>query len=320
MIDSLAHLTLSKWLVRFSAMTTTSNRWYLRNAGEVKGPYPAGLLSRYLLLGRVKDHDEVSSDGKEWVAIKDVPELIPEVMKEDASDPMVQERLDAARRWADERGVDRRGTRDAPASSQQNRRRGDRRELEGSPTLAYRERRAGREQELSSADQGRWATLMIAGTIAVMAGIFILLYRPPPPQLGADCRSPAAPYVNWSNCALDGEQLRGVNLSGAILYSASLTGANLRKSNLTDSDLSYAALSMADLDGADLRGAKLVGVKLRQAKLNNARLENANLSYADLTGADLSGASMRNTRLGNAIWVDGGHCLPDSVDVCRTAR
>ena len=194
-------------------MTITSNRWYLRKAGEVKGPFPAGLLSRYLLLGRVSDDDEVSSDGEEWVAIKDVPELIPKVLLEDTSDPMVQERLQAARRWADERGVDRRGGGSAPGLSQSNRRADDRRDLESPPTLEYRERRAGREQELLSAYQGRWATLMIAGTVAVVAGIFLLLYKPPPPQLGADCRSPAAPRVNWSNCALDGAQLAGANLS-----------------------------------------------------------------------------------------------------------
>ena len=79
--------------------------WYLRKNGEVKGPYPAGLISRYILLGRINDGDEVSGDGEEWLVIRDIPELIPDVMKGDASDPLVQERLQAARRWADERGA-----------------------------------------------------------------------------------------------------------------------------------------------------------------------------------------------------------------------
>ena len=298
-------------------MTTSSNKWFLRKDGEVRGPFPAGLLSRYLLLGRINEEDEVSSDANEWSPIKDVPELIPDVMKGDLSDPLVQERLQAARRWADERNIERRGDRKDKGAPQGNRRSSDRRETEESPILEYRNRRANRQYEALVEYRGRWAVLLIAGTIAVVAGIFLLLYKPPPPQLGADCRSPAAPNVNWSNCALDGAHLSGLNLSGAALYSASLTAANLSKSNLTGVNLSYAALSVADLQGADLRGANLVGAKLRRAKLNNARLENADLSYADLTGADLSGVRMHDTKLGNAIWTDGRRCPPESVDTCR---
>jgi Pentapeptide repeats (8 copies) len=301
-------------------MTTTSNTWYLRRHGEVKGPYPAGLVSRYLLLGRVSDIDEVSSDGKEWIVIKEVPGLIPQIMKGDAGDPMVQERLQAARRWADERSVDRRGEKGHRASAPLNRRERDRREPEQSLVVEHRDRRTGREKELFEDYQGRWSMLMIAGTVAVVAGIFLLLYKPPPPQAGADCRSPAAPNVNWSNCSLEGAHLAGLNLSGATLYSASLTAANLRETKLKGGDLAYAALSIADMEGADLRGASLVGAKLRQTKLNNARLNNADLSYADLTGADLSGVSMRDTKLGNAIWTDGRRCLPDSVDICQTRQ
>ena len=278
------------------------------------------MISRYLLLGRVGDSDEVSGDGEAWVAIKDVPELIPDVMKGDASDPLVRERLEAARRWADERNTDRRERGSGQRSPDENRRESDRRELEQSSILDHRGRRADRQLEPFADYQGRWTMLMIAGTIAIVAGIFLLLYKPPPPQLGADCRSPAAPDVNWSNCVLDGAHLAGLNLSGASLYSASLTAANLRHSKLKGSDLSYAALSIADLEGADLRGATLIGAKLRQAKLKNARLDNANLSYADLTGADISGTSMHGTKLGNAIWVDGRHCLPGSVDGCQSKQ
>ena len=301
-------------------MTITSNTWYLLRHGEVKGPYPAGLISRYILLGRVSELDEVSSDGQEWVTIKDVPELIPQLMKEDTSDPLIQERLQAARRWADERSVDRRGEGKSQELPQKSRRGSDRREPENSPLLEYRQRRAGREQSLFEDSQGRWTMLIIAGSIAIVAGIFLLLYKPAPPQLGADCRSPAVPNVNWSNCVLDGARLEGLNLSGAILYSASLTAANLRKSKLEGSDLSYAGLSIANMEGVDLRGATLVGTKLRQARLNNARLDNADLSYADLTGADLSGASLRNTKLGDAIWTDGRRCSPGSIDSCQSPQ
>ncbi len=300
-------------------MTTSSNSWYLRIRGEVKGPYPAGLVSRYLLLGRITDGDHVSNDGQEWFAIKEIPELIPQVLKEDASDPISQERLQAARRWADERSVDRRGEKGGHDLIQDNRQGSDRRDPEQAPLLEHRQRRMSRHQGILSESQGRWTMLMIAGTVAIAAGAFLLLYKPPPPQLGADCHSPPAPNVNWSNCVLDGARLQGRNLSGATLYSASLTATDLSGSVLKGSNLSYAALSIANLSGVDLRDGILVGTKLRQAKLNDAHLENADLSYADLTGANLSGAHLHNTKLGNAIWTDGWRCLPDSIDTCQTA-
>ena len=111
-------------------MTITSNKWYLRSHGQVKGPFPAGLVSRYILLGRINDGDEVSSDGNEWIVIRDVPELIPQVLKGDASDPIVLERLQAARRWADERSEVRRGERENRTVSQNERRDNDRRDPE----------------------------------------------------------------------------------------------------------------------------------------------------------------------------------------------
>jgi hypothetical protein len=293
--------------------------WYIRFTKGVKGPYPAGLISRYILLGRVKDSDEVSRDGKEWLAVKDVPELIPKILKGDMNDPMVKERLEAARRWADERSLDRRAAEAGLTSAPEDRRGDDRRGPEHQPVIGHRLRRASREQEPSAASRGLWMLLTIAGMAAVIAAAFILSYKPPAPQLGTDCRSPAAPNVNWSNCVLDGARLEGRDLSGAKLYSASLTGANLRHGKLRGSDLSYAALSIADLQGADLRGAMLIGAKLRQARLNNADLEGADLSYADLTGADLSGANLNTAKLGNAIWIDGTRCIPQSVGACQTA-
>ena len=297
-------------------MTINSNTLYLRSNGQVKGPYPAGLISRYILLGRISDKDEVSEDGQEWVPIKDVPTLIPKVMRGDSNDPLVQERLQAARRWADERSVDRRDRPATAAQHQAGRRDGDRREEELQKLIEYRQKRVTRDENLLGASQSRWTVLMIIGTIAIVGGVFLFLYKPPPPQLGADCQSPAAPNINWSNCVLDGAHLDGANLSGAKLYSASMTAASLVNGSLNGSNLSYASLSIANLRGADLRGAIMVGARLREAKLNNARLEGADLAYADLTGADITGVRLKNTKFDNAIWTDGKRCLPGSIDTC----
>src|SRR3569832_663567 len=83
--------------------------WYVRRKGEVKGPYPAGLITRYILLGRIREDDELSPDGSVWTLVQEHRELIPDVIKAAATDPAAQQRLDAARRWADERNTQRRG-------------------------------------------------------------------------------------------------------------------------------------------------------------------------------------------------------------------
>ena len=56
-----------------------------------------------MLLGRHKLDDQVSHDKEEWLAIRDVPELVPEIFTEDREQPGFNDRLAAARRWADER-------------------------------------------------------------------------------------------------------------------------------------------------------------------------------------------------------------------------
>jgi uncharacterized protein YjbI with pentapeptide repeats len=299
---------------------TGSNTWYIRRRGEVKGPYPAGLVSRYILLGRLQMTDEVSTTGQDWLLIKDVPELIPEILQGDISDPLIQERLQAARRWADERDRSRRGEREDQAQRQEYRRGDDRREAEESNVVDHRLSRLDRAQENLTESQNRWTMLIIAGTVAVAAGIFVLFYSPPPPSLATDCQSSAAPHVNWNNCVMDGARLDERDLSGASLYSTSLTGASLRHSTLRGGNLSYAGLSISNLEGADLRQAILIGANLRRAKLVNALLDDANLSYADLTGADLTGVSLHNAKLGNVIWTDGKRCLPQSVGSCQTAQ
>ena len=298
---------------------TGSNTWYIRRRGEVKGPYPAGLVSRYILLGRLQMTDEVSGTGQDWLPVKDVPELIPKILQGDISDPVIQERLKAARRWADERDRNRRGEEIDRSKEREYRRGGDRRDEEVSEVVDHRLSRLGREQEVFAQSQNRWAMLMIAGTVAVVSGIFILFYRPPTPSLTTDCQSKAAPHVNWNNCVMDGARLDERDLSGASFYSTSLIGASLRHSTLKGSNLSYAALSIGNLEGADLRQATLIGANLRRARLVNTLLDGANLSYADLNGADLSGASLHDAKLDNAIWVDGRRCQPHSLGACRMA-
>jgi len=89
---------------------------YLRRAGEVRGPFPAGLLARHLELGRLAPGDEVSEDRITWWPLDEaVGELahaheaaLPALVTTDGVD-WREERRRARRRWIDERsGQDRR--------------------------------------------------------------------------------------------------------------------------------------------------------------------------------------------------------------------
>ena len=77
--------------------------WYVRRGSEMMGPYPAGMITRYILLGRIQESDEVSCGDNVWHKVTDVQELVPEVMQTSMDDPMSRQRLMAAKRWADER-------------------------------------------------------------------------------------------------------------------------------------------------------------------------------------------------------------------------
>lgn len=67
----------------------TTNAWYIRSQsdGGVRGPFPGGQISQEMLLGRYKLDDEVSHDKEEWLCIREVPELVPEIFTENRDDP-----------------------------------------------------------------------------------------------------------------------------------------------------------------------------------------------------------------------------------------
>ena len=81
-----------------------SQLWYVRRGGQTRGPFHAGLLRRYVLLGRLSLSDEASRDNETWTAIAQLPDLIHPAMQDlDMDDPVALDRLLAAKRWADER-------------------------------------------------------------------------------------------------------------------------------------------------------------------------------------------------------------------------
>lgn len=288
--------------------------WYTRRGGEIRGPFSAGLVSRHILLGRICLDDELSQDRETWTAVSAVPELIPEAMRADPDDSLAQERLHAARRWADERLRERRGANDIVPEGV-TRRSGDRRQQEPVEVVRHRAAKADRDAGQTARFNGKWAAIVIGGIVLFVAGL-LFLSQPASENAAWDCTVSARPGVNWSDCRMEGVHLDKADLTGARLRNVNLSGASLREGKLKGSDLSFATLSIADLNAADLQGAVMLGVSLRNADLSNANLRGANLSYADLSGARLEGANLEGVRLDNAIWVDKSACAKGSLGRC----
>ncbi len=259
--------------------------WYVRHGKEVHGPFPAGLVSRYILLGRVREEDEVSTDRKRWQCVADVPELIPEVLlaSRDPDNEEARRQLEAAKRWADEHRLTPRHAPPAPRVSRM------------------------------------WSYGAIAGLVLVVAALPFVL--PAPARVSeAQCDAPPAPGVVWRDCPLPGRNLPNVDLGAAVLRSAHLSGSLFRAANFTRADLSYADLSFSGLRGANFTAASLVGTNLRGADLAGANLHGADLSYADVTGATLEGANLADARLDYVVWSKEYVCMPGSIGECRLAQ
>lgn len=317
-------------------MPTTHTLWYTRRDQQIRGPFPHGLITRFIVLGRLQMTDEISVDQIRWQHVKDVPEIIPDPLKSDPDDPELQEYLRVARRREDERAAGDRRQREG-ASHDERRRYDDRRQDEPGELLHHREVKTKLIKERQAPPE-RLRMGFIIALVAVLSGAIgaAFWFMPQAPELRLQCEAPAGPRVNWSNCKFEGIMLDHVELSGARLDNANLSGARLQGANLTGSNLSYANFSRADLSRSNLTHAILTGTVLRNANLEQAILPNAILSYAilqganlsgadlssadlsnaDLTGAVIDGANIDNCNLVGAIWIDRGVCGAGSLGQC----
>jgi len=289
--------------------------WYVRRSNAVLGPYPEGLVTRYILLGRIHRSDEISSGDDVWRKVSDVPGLIPEVMQLGMDDPISRQRLMAAKRWADERSTDDR--RQSGEGVAQNRRAEDRRSSLADEETKRRNVGDITQEIRKQKKKDRLYAGLIAVCIVIASGVAVYQFKPKPPEIAINCNASPQPGIDWNNCHKEGATLNNANLIGALMTNMVLTNADLHESLLGKADLSYSTLSIANLRSTDLHDAIMVGVNLRKSNLSNADLKGADLSYADLTAANIRGAQMKNTRLGNAIWIDGRKCGPDSIGRCE---
>jgi len=285
--------------------------WYIRKEGQTRGPSPAEQIAREILLGRIRENDDLSTDCVHWRPLRALPQLVPEVMR--INDTVEgRQRLLLARLRVDDRGHERRGPGYAPAGS--DRRHGDRRTVESFDVVVPREHDIRLATEVEGARDER-KRLLPAAVIMIalfMVATYFFWYRPAVPRAVRDCQAAPAPAVNWSGCDMLGRTLSRVDLSRANLSGTKLTGADLRAARLRASDLHDANLEDADLSGANLRAANFKGALLRGANLSQSDLRDADFSQTSLEAANLNGA-----KLGRAIWTDGRVCAAGSVGECR---
>ncbi|MBD3609869.1 MAG: pentapeptide repeat-containing protein [Gammaproteobacteria bacterium] len=277
---------------------------YTRRGEEISGPFPAGQITRYILLGRVRLDDELSEDQISWKRVSGWDNIVPDVLNLDMSIPENREKLEAAKRWADERRV---GREDGKQ---------ERRAPETEEIVHYRE---VREQVIEHSRRPLHGTLFLLLTLTVVATIlwFAYLYTPSDDYAVADCQAPAGPGVVWNNCNMDGRSLHAADLSSAHIENASLNLAKADKANFTSSKLSYSSFNSASLQDANFSSAQMVGASLRNSDLRGANLNNANLAYADLTDALLEGTDLKGVILDHAYWIDGTKCAPGSKGECK---
>lgn len=293
--------------------------WYARRAGEVSGPFPIGLIRRFVLLGRLQLNDEVSPDKEYWKKIKNVSEVIPEEMR-DLKTEEDRMRLVLAQIHENDRGRDRSLEGEKPYLGRRSPE--DRRSPEMQEILTRRQARNQIDNSKKSRKNKLLSILFLATLLVLIIGGGVYVYTQLPEQKiqKVHCDAPATPGVNWSYCKKEGTVLIAKKLDGAILNSTDMHSANLRGSSFRKSDLSYIILSAADLSYTDFQQATLVGASFRGADLSFARLNGADLSFANLRSANLGGASLEGAKLGNAIWVDGSVCAEGSVGSCIMTR
>jgi len=81
--------------------------WYMRRQGVVRGPFSAQLVTRYILLGRIRLLDELSSDRKTWRNVNSYTEMLPPELS-DLSNWDNYQQLVVTRMLVDERKRERR--------------------------------------------------------------------------------------------------------------------------------------------------------------------------------------------------------------------
>jgi uncharacterized protein YjbI with pentapeptide repeats len=271
-----------------------------------------GHIKREILLGHFRAEDEISHDRQHWTPLAEHQELVPKIMTEDLDDPLVKDRLTAARRWADDSDQD-----STALLSNQTRYDPDHSDGQYFDDIHHA---TMLQDKLKQTRHDRWLNnILMLIFLSTIAGIIYFYFSRAEPvnDIPIDCRALPSQGINLNNCFLQGVTFAGMDIRDAQLMNVNLMGADLQATNLSRSDLSYSILSMANLQEARLVGAKLVGVDFNATKLDNADLHNADLSYANLNAATINGIDITGAKLDHTRWIDGRICQSDSIGACR---
>jgi hypothetical protein len=91
-----------------TVMSATGHQaWFTRREGRVRGPYSSDHITRYILLGRIRPDDELSSDRFHWHPVTKCTEFLSGIYGEESGRDDYQ-LLAMARISADERRSERR--------------------------------------------------------------------------------------------------------------------------------------------------------------------------------------------------------------------
>jgi len=271
-------------------MTEQNKLWYWKQGGKVTGPFPSGLLQKYIILGRVKPSDLMSQDKQTWQRAATIRDLIPEVVRH-KSDPNYEERLEAARRWADDRGDDR----DSDGETRK------------------------RNTHLGIKVLG-WKGILLVILLAAGAIWAAFRFTPDKMFMDIDCMAEPAAGIVYDGCDLHGKNFSGKNLKKASFRNANLVGADFSNANLSQSLMQYSDLSRANLAKTKFKKADLTAAKLSGATLFRTNFIDADLSFADLTRAKAKTIRLKRTKLAKTIWFNGQVCAEQSVDKCLIAK
>lgn len=88
----------------------SGGEWYARRDGVIRGPFTDLVVTRYILLGRIRLDDELSEDRVSWQPAKSVAELLPDEVRTLSSWTDYQQ-LVVSRLQVDERRQERRVSR-----------------------------------------------------------------------------------------------------------------------------------------------------------------------------------------------------------------
>jgi hypothetical protein len=285
--------------------------WYTRENGEVLGPFSEAIIKNKVLIGRLSDIDEVSSDQQSWQLISTISNLSNRANSED---------LERVQRNLDERdGFDRRQTQETVPDEILQKRKQERRSSENERDIKYRQLRTLLLKRYRQHKERLFWPLVALFIIMLVSLTLALLFPTKLPNPQSNCEAPAGPNINWNNCSKARLDLRHQNLSGAQLRNSKLLGSNFWNSSFKEADLAYADLRFTNLSYSQLQDSILIGANLQKADLSYANLTNADLSFADLTAANLGGSKLDNVIFDSAIWPDGSICLAGSVGQCIVA-